>query len=424
MVARVKLKTTFSENWIKALPAAPAGTRQDWADSEVDRFFLRVTDKGAKSFILYTRFPGASAPSRRALGEWPKLSLHDARTKAKEWLALIGQGIDPKTLEQASKTEQQEQQRNTFQAVCEEWLKRDQADKRSKPQTEYRMKKYVYPDWSKKPIGTITKRDYLALLEGIADRGAATTALRIQKHLNRLFKWAAQRDIVTTNPTRDVPLVAKENTRDRVLSDEELRLVWLAAGKVDATFGRIVRLLILTGARKMEIAGLRWSELDADRTTITLEGERTKNGAPHIIPLTDPAREVLRRCLRLKDQAGRPVPHIFTTAAGKPLSNFDRSLKILKAKADAIREEEAEGAKLEPADHWTIHDLRRTVATGLQRLGTRLEVTEAVLGHVSGSRGGIVGVYQRHTYAEEKRAALEAWSEHVERLSEKKSGGI
>jgi integrase len=173
-----------------------------------------------------------------------------------------------------------------------------------------------------------------------------------------------------------------------------LAKVWNAAKAPN--FGAATRLLILTGARREEITKLRWSEIDGD--TIKLEGDRTKKGAPHIIPLCAAALAVLDG-----------VPHIagsdfvFTASGSKPIKGWPRHKVQLDAESGV-------------AD-WVIHDLRRTVATGLQKLGVTLQVVESVLGHVSGSRSGVVGIYQRHDFADEKRAALDAWGAHVMTLA-------
>jgi len=172
-------------------------------------------------------------------------------------------------------------------------------------------------------------------------------------------------------------------SRDRVLSDKELAAVWQAAPKI-GLLGTAVRLLILTGARREEITQLRWSEIQDD--DIHLEGDRTKNGEAHIIPLTLTARAILDRLPRIADS-----DFVFTNNGVKPIVAWARP----KADLDDVS----------GITGWRIHDLKRTLATGMQKLGIGLQVVEAVLGHVSGSRAGIVGIYQRHDFAEEKRKA-------------------
>jgi integrase len=187
------------------------------------------------------------------------------------------------------------------------------------------------------------------------------------------------------------------------LSDNELRKVWIAADSLGPQYGAVVRLMILTGARLREIGHMPWSELNDDLTVWTLPKERAKNKTELILPLPKLARAIIRSSPRIDGS-----PFAFTFDGGQPVESFSR----MKRKLDALT------GITEP---WTLHDFRRTVATGLQRLGIKLEVTEAVLNHTSGSRGGIVGVYQRHDYADEKRVALERWAAQVEALVEGRS---
>jgi integrase len=229
----------------------------------------------------------------------------------------------------------------------------------------------------------------IAVLDAIADRGATTKARQTHSHLNRFFRWCIERDILSANPMTGLkPRDAK--SRERVLSDKELTAVWQAAPKI-GLLGTAVRLLILTGARREEITQLRWSEIHGDE--IHLEGGRTKNGQAHIVPLTTTARLLLDGIPRIGSD------FVFTHNGVKPIVAWARP----KADLDDVSE----------ITDWRIHDLRRTVATGMQRLGTGLQIVEAVLGHVSGSRAGIVGIYQRHDYAAEKRQALDQWGAHV-----------
>ena len=202
---------------------------------------------------------------------------------------------------------------------------------------------------------------------------------------------------VTTIPLLDCPNPGNETKRDRVLTDDELVAVWKASENMGWPFGRAVQLLLLTGSRREEIGALRWSEVG--ETEIKLEGTRTKSGEPHTIPLSAQAFELLASLPRIADS-----DFVFTTTGRGPIVGWDGA----KTKLDV-------GAKIKP---WRIHDLRRTVATGMQKLGVGLQAVEAVLGHVSGSRAGVVGIYQRHTYDAEKRAALEAWGTHVSVLTD------
>jgi integrase len=272
--------------------------------------------------------------------------------------------------------------------VYQEWLKRDQADNRSVKAVEGRFRKYVLPSWEHRLITDIDRRAALAIIDDIADSGKIVLARRMHGHLHRLFRWAVGRGIIEINPLQAVDMPGSEVSRDRVLDDAELLKVWQAAEHLRPAYRDALRLLVLTGGRRNEISQLRWDEIKDG--AIHLEGARTKNGRPHIIPLSEPARRII-------DGIEASGDYVF--GGSKPITGWPRT----KATLD----------ELSGVTGWRLHDIRRTVATGLQRLGVAITVTEAVLGHSGGSRGGIVGVYQRHDYAQEKAAALESWGAHV-----------
>jgi integrase len=220
---------------------------------------------------------------------------------------------------------------------------------------------------------------------------------------------------VSVNPFSDLPVAKSVAKRERVLSDTEIAEIWRAAGDAASPYGTIIRLLILTGQRRGEVAGMTWGEISEELATWTLPGVRTKNGEPHTVPLSARARDIVRTFL--PDGMDRPASGgiVLPGALGTPFAGWSKAKQaldtaIIDARAKAAG---AAGTIPSPLIPWNVHDLRRTVATGLQRLGVRLEVTEAVLNHISGSRGGIAGVYQRHDWAAEKRAALDSWAAHV-----------
>ena len=208
-----------------------------------------------------------------------------------------------------------------------------------------------------------------------------------------------------------------EARRERVLSDDEIRLVWQAFELIGWPFGPIGKLLLLTSARRDEVASMEWRELDMEACTWTLPAARTKNKRQHEIPLSDAAVEIVKALPRVEGKAGL----VFSTTGKTAVSGFSRAKSAIDATILEALQELAEaagsaGEEVKPPPRWTFHDLRRTVATNLQALGVRLEVTEAVLNHVSGSRAGIVGVYQRHEYATEKRQALDAWARRLDEI--------
>lgn len=354
---------------------------------------LRIGYGGTKTWIFFYRLHSGKL-RRLTLGRFPAMQLSDAREAWRDARKSVGMGQNP-----AGK---KPTHADSFEALTDQWLRRDQIHNRSYAEVKRVLDRDVKPVWEGRMIATIGRRDALDLIDGIADRGAVTLARRVHAHLHRLFKWSVGRGIIEANVMADLPKPGKVVTRDRVLSDGELVLIWRAAVNIEWPFGPLIRLLILTGARKMEIAALRWSEIGGD--TIRLEGERTKNAEPHTIPLSRQAMTIIDGLPRM---AGSEF--VFTTTGTTCISGFSKAKTLVDAGA----------AKLNRGDRlpgWRLHDLRRTAATGLQRLGVGLQVVETILGHVSGSRAGIVGVYQRHKFDDEKRAALETWARHIEAL--------
>ena len=370
---------------------APASGQIDHFDQGYPGLALRVSYGGAKAWVYFYRLFGKQ--KRMTLGRWPSMSLSAAREAWRDARNTLDNGESPK--------HQRPAQASSFAAVADEWLKRDQVHNRSYAIVKRNIERCVLPAWEGRQISTIGRRDINDLIDAVADRGAITMARRLHAYLHRLFRWAVGRGILETNPMAHLPKPGSEVPRDRVLTDAELAQVFKNATKLrPMPYGPMYQLLILTGARRTEIAALRWSEINDD--TIILGRERTKVGEVHSIPLAPQVIDILKQLPRIASPAGGDSDFVFTVTGRNPAVDFSGS----KRRLDAI-------TKIPP---WRIHDLRRTVATGLQRLGINLQVIEAVLGHVGGSRSGIVGVYQRHSFDPEKRTALEAWAREVERI--------
>jgi integrase len=227
----------------------------------------------------------------------------------------------------------------------------------------------------------------------IAKERGPVAANRARANLSAFFHWAIGEGLCENNPVVGTNKQTEEGPRDRALADAEAAKVWLAAPEND--YGRIIRLLLLTGCRRDEIGGLRWSEVDLKARTITLPGVRTKNGRPHVIPLSEPAMAILGGLIH---RANRDL--IFGLGAGG-FSGWSKS----KAQFD-------KAAKLKEA--WTLHDLRRTAATRMADIGVQPHVIEALLNHISGHKAGVAGTYNLSTYAAEKKAALDLWASHLQ----------
>jgi integrase len=377
----------------------PKTGQVDHFDGSCPGLSLRVSYGGRKTWTYHYRLDGRL--HRLSLGTYPGLKTlesspgvgmslvqaRDAWLKARQEVAAKR---DPALVKE------QEKATDDFATVAAEWLKRDQAGKRSLAETKRILNRDLLPVWGQRPINEIKRLDVIKLLDTIIDRGATPMAARVQSLVHRLFRWAEARSIIEINPAAGLDRPALVS-RDRVLTDDELVSVWGAAEELGAPYGRALHLLALTGARRTEISQLKWTEIEG--TTITLSGDRTKNGEAHDIPLSAAAQALIKSVAGI---AG--CKYVFTADGSQSIRGWSEA----KVKIDKL-------AEIEP---WRVHDLRRTVATGLQKMGVNLQVTEAVLGHTSGSRSGIVGVYQRHNYADEKRAALEAWGARLMGLIE------
>ena len=378
----------------------PKPTRQEIADGLIPSFYLQIEPTGAKSWTVRYRYGGRSR--KYTLGRYPTIDLKTARELASKALRAVAEGRDParerKLLRSAGA--------DTVASVAALFIERHGRTyrKRTFETVTGMLNRHVLPRWGSRPLAEITRRDVIHLLDDIVDGGSPVSANRVLAVIRRMFTWAIERDIVETSPCVGVRAPTPEVSRDRVLSDAELRIVWLAAeqfGGPYGPYGALIKLLTLTGQRRDEVAGMRWSELldlDGPQPVWRLPGERTKNHRPHDVPLSRAAVALIQGLPHVGDE------FVLTTTGRTPASGFGKN----KDRLDALL----------PSDmpEWRLHDIRRSVATGLARLGTNLPVIEKILNHVGGSFAGVVGVYQRHDYADEKRATLDRWAAHVERL--------
>jgi integrase len=350
-----------------------------------------VQPSGVKSWAV--RYRHANKTRKLTLGSWPAIDLATARDLGSKALRRVAEGYDPA----GEKIAKASLATDIVEHVIDDFIRRYVQHKRTAYEIERILRLDVVPRWRGRRIGDITRRDVIALVDAIEERGAPVMACRTLDAVKSMFGWCVSKDIVSISPCAGIS-AGRSHQRDRVLSDAELRLVWNAAGVISPRYGAIFRLLILTGCRRGEIADLRWSEVDLDMRLIKLPRERVKNDRPHEVYLTDMALAVLEPFLRVRNS-----DRVF------PSGSFGGAKALLDAATAA-------GNPGTPVPAWRTHDLRRTVATGMARLGINLPVIERTLNHVSGSFGGIVGVYQHYSYADEKRRALEAWAAFVKSL--------
>jgi integrase len=396
----------------KAIEAAkPGETRREIPDPALSGLYLIVQPSGAKSWALRYRHGGK--PRKLTLGKWPLMGLADARAAAADAVGAVEAGSDPSAAKKATKAARlgaQLSERDKIKTLFEQYAARHLSKLKSGETARRELDRHVVAIWGERDVHDISRRDVVDLLDSIADSGRAVTANRLRAYLSGFFNWCVQRDIIEHSPTAGVKNVAREKSRERVLTDTEIRWFWAACNRAGQPWGHLGKMLLLTGQRLGEVVKMTDREVAGDLWH--LSGDRTKNGRAHDVPLTDAALDVLGAVQRIKDDAG----YVFTSRGTSPLIDFYRGRNhILELMAEIAREERGEAVEI---PHWTFHDLRRTAATNMARLGIALRVTEAVLNHVSGSGGGIVGVYQRHDYADEKREALQAWAQFVTGLVE------
>jgi integrase len=407
--------------------ALPASNRQEIPDGLLVGLYLVVQPSGAKSFAV--RYRHAGQPRKLTLGAFPALTLETARDIGGKALRAVAEGRDPATEKQASKGEAKRaaaeavrDQRDLFENVARDFIERH-AMKNTRESTWRETVRIlgfkqsptspavltdvgsdVLNAWRGQKVQDITKRDVISLLDTVKDR-APVMANRTLAAIRKLFNWCLARDIIQISPCTLIDPPATEHSRDRILADDELQLVWKAADGDGWPFGTLVKILVLTGQRLSEVSGMRWDEIDLENKVWTLPPERVKNGQRHEVPLSNAAIEIISALPRIKTSKG----FVFTTTNETEVSGFSRAKSRLDA---AIGAALPKNAKL--IENWTFHDLRRTTASGMARLGIQLPVIEKVLNHTSGSFRGIVGVYQRHSFSEEKRKALNAWSNFVQ----------
>jgi integrase len=395
-------------------------------DDEVKGFGLKVTPAGGKIYVFQYRIarPGhaASTPARRyTIGKHGNLTPEQARSRAKELALLVATGIDPREQEadelsqkEAAKREAEEKNRLAnelaFDRVAYLWLDHYSNEKGRRPsslaQASLVIRNHLKPALGNTPMPHIGRTQLQPIIDAIPAKQKAMRR-NVFAYASILFSWALTRGYIPTNPLMSMAKPDAPKARERVLTDTEVEIIWTASGALRMPWGHFYRLLLLTGQRKSEVAGLRWEELDRNEAIWTIPANRAKNDKAHIVPLSPPAIAELNELA-----AGTIWPksgYVLTTNRRTSISGFSKAKRIL----DQLVAQAQNG---EAISHWRVHDIRRTVATGLQRLGVRFEVTEAVLNHVSGAKGGVAGVYQRHDWKDEKRAALDAWAQRFGEL--------
>jgi integrase len=397
---------------IKALK--PQAAPFEIKDDAITGAYVEMRPSGAVSYVLRYRFNDKTCKLTLGKFDPDEGGLAKARAKAREARNAIGQGIDPAAAKRDAKAARAVAARQAeaslepapvaadlVETIAAEFIERHaKPNTRDWRETERLLQRNVVPHWRGRRLSQITKADIHAILDLMIDRGAAVGANRVFAQLRKMCGWAVSRGLIERNPCDGITRPSSETKRDRVLNDDELAQVWRGCEAISFPFGPLTQLLILTGQRRGEVAGMSYSELDLDGASWTIPAARVKNKRQHEVPLSPQAVALLRGTPRIVGSN-----FVFSTTGNTAPSGFSNSKEHLDRVLLTLAPQ--------PLEPWTIHDLRRSVASGMARIGVALHVIEKVLNHVSGSFGGIVGVYQRHSYEAEMRAALDAWAEHM-----------
>jgi len=385
-------KVALTDRSLKALKPAAPGRRDTIWDSLMPGLAVRVSPFGRVSFYVVKRQAGRQQPSWVCLGHYPPMTLAEARNAARDALLALMDGRHPVSLAAQRRRALEAADEQRFEHVAERFIAEYAARLRSAKVYAARVRRDLIPAFGQTPITEIKRRDVIKLLEDVAARSGPGSAVSMLAILRKLMSWAVARDLVEHNVAAGVKpgeLIGRAKARDRLLSDAELAIIWRAIPAVGEPWGTVYRLLLLTGARLREIADAKWEDFDEAAATLTIPAARAKNGEAMLIPLSPTAVALIAAVPQFSG------PHIFTTSGGRlALHSWSRA----RAKLDA-----ALGSDI-PA--FVIHDFRRCVRSGLGRLGVSAVVAELVLGH---RQPGIVGVYDRHSYLDEKRDALLRW---------------
>jgi integrase len=378
----------LTKSTIDSLPTPPKDVVY-W-DESLPGFGVKVTPRGRKVFIVLYRVAGAGSRLRKyTLGPFGRVTLHGARTEAQKVFAAKLEGRDPAT-------EKREGRRrlsiDRVEDVMDLYDRQRLGANRSRKEIRQLLDRTVAATWRGRSVHEISKQDVVSLISDIERRGTPYAANKLTKVLKALLRWCVGRGILERSPADGISLPFKETARDRTLTDVELAAVLNVAREIGGPFGGIVEMLALTGQRREEVARMTWAEVDVRTRVWALAASRTKNNKAHLVHLSRPAVALLQ-------SLPRNGPYVFSFEGAVPFQNF----AVMKRRLDA----------LSGVLGWRLHDLRRTVVSGMAALGVAPHVADRILNHVGGTISGVAAVYQRHEFMAERKQALEHWGEHV-----------
>ena len=368
------MKRTLTAQFVDRVKA-PESQRVEVWDTKLRGLGLRITSRGIKTWAVVYR-NNFGKQRRYTLGRYPDLTLSDARTGALGILRSVAKGEDPaeekQKVRETAKPPQSVAVRDLVRIFIERYAK---PNNRSWRETERVLELYVVSAWGDRQVKEIGRQDVILMLDGIMDRGTPYMANRVLAATKRLFNWAIERGLLETSPVARIRAPGKEVARDRVLCDDEIKSIWQACVGLGWPFGYSFQFLLLTAQRREEVANLKWTDLDFKNSNWSLPRDATKSGRAHEVPLSSSAIDILRQAPRLGE-------YVFTIRGDRPISGFSKAKRTCDETSNV-------------AD-WRIHDLRRTAASGMARLGIAPHVVEKILNHSSGIISGVAAIYNRH----------------------------
>jgi len=404
----------LSEDTVRRLPVPDTGNRITYfagatiQGAKAPRGFgVRVTAAGARAFVLNYRLRGRE--HRFTIGAWPDWSALKAVREARNLRQRVDRGENP--IEDRAPSPATATVASILDEFITRYVRNQKQPLRERTAAEYEsaFKRLVKPRIGRLGIYEVRRSHIIKMLDEIEEANGPVAADRTLAYVRKAFNWYATRDDQFNVPVvRGMARVKpKERARTRVLSDDEIRILWLALDEA-GTFGAFVKTLLLTAQRRDEVAQMRHSEIGHEGIW-AIPAERYKAKRPNFVPLSKAALDVIAAQPKHDD-----CDYVFPSRAKTPYSGYSKSkVKLDKAVFAAMKKQAKKGAKVEPIPNWTLHDLRRTAKTLMVRAGVRPDISERVLGHVI---AGVEGTYDRHSYADEKRDALEKLVEMIQRI--------
>ncbi len=376
-----KTRTQLSDPFLRKR-TPPASGFKSYTDTLAKGLTYRLYATGrGRWYVRYTD-PRTKSQKPHLLGDYPAMSLADARAAATHFRSDLLKGRGPNT-----------NQIETIKDLIDDYHTRHSIPNTRKPkQTRALYDQHVIPYIGKLRLDDFRRGDAIGLLDKLSDKGLGAQVNRVHAALHGALDWGVNAGRIDLNPMAGLKRRVKEQPRDRVLTDTELRAVWEAAAARSTPSREFVQLLILSMQRRDECRAMRWDELDETTGLWTIPANRTKASRAHIVPLSRFAWDILETLPRLG-------PNVFTLDGERPYAGHSKIVDALSTESGVTG--------------WTLHDLRRTGRTGLSRLGVPVLIAELILNH---ARNDLERVYDRHAFTEEKRDALERWGEHVRRV--------